>query len=301
MNTGINTLDSIFSYHWKSEVLLTAEISLMKKILVPVDFSEHSEYALQVASQIAKQHDAGIIILHMLGLSEFVQANSEEEEEKEAKYYMNLAKEKIMDFTDKEYLADIPVEAIIQNYKIFDEVDEVAKEHHCDLVVMGSHGASGLSHLFVGSNTEKVVRTSEVPVLVIKRPHENFKIQKIAFACDLQPENTAAYEKVMAFAKLFSAKLETVYVNTSGANYMGYADIEKKIANFTKALGEDVPIRVYNHHSVEKGIFNFCLEQKIDLLAITTHGKKGLAHFFSGSTAENVSNHAKIPVLTLKV
>ncbi|MFD2098965.1 universal stress protein [Flagellimonas iocasae] len=301
MNTGVNTLDSTFSYHWKSEVLLTAEISLMKKILVPVDFSEHSEYALQVASQIAKQHDAGIIILHMLGLSEFVQANSEEEEEKEAKYYMNLAKEKIMDFTDKEYLADIPVEAIIQNYKIFDEVDEVAKEHHCDLVVMGSHGASGLSHLFVGSNTEKVVRTSEVPVLVIKQPHKDFKIKKIAFACDLQTENTAAYEKVMAFAKLFSAKLETVYVNTSGANYMGYADIEKKIANFTKALGEDVPIRVYNHHSVEKGIFNFCLEHKIDLLAITTHGKKGLAHFFSGSTAENVSNHAKIPVLTLKV
>lgn len=53
MATGINILDSVFSFHWKSQVLLTANMSVMKKILVPVDFSEHSEYALEVASQIA--------------------------------------------------------------------------------------------------------------------------------------------------------------------------------------------------------------------------------------------------------
>ncbi len=301
MASGVNTLDSTFSFHWKSQAVLAADITIMKKILVPVDFSKHSAYALEVASYIAKEHGAGIIILHMLGLSESVLAKSEAEELKEAKYYMNLAKKKIKDFTKKAYLKNVPVEAIIQNYKIFSEVDHVAQEHHCDLIVMGSHGTSGLSRLFVGSNTEKVIRTSKVPVLVIKKPHKDFNIKKIAFACDLKLENIPAYTKAAAFAELFSAKLEAFYVNTLGANYMGYSEIEKKIEKFTKELGQDVPIRIYNHHSVERGIFNFCSEQQVDLLIIPTHGRRGIAHFFAGSTAENVSNHANLPVLTLKL
>lgn len=273
----------------------------MKKILVPIDFSEHSEYALQVASQIAREYHAGIVVLHMLGVSESVMAKSEEEEIQEANYYMKLAKKKIKNFLEKEYLRNIPIEGIIQNYKIFSEVNQVAQENDCGLVVMGSHGTSGLSRFFVGSNTEKVIRTSEVPVLVIKRPYESFKVKKMAFACDLELENTSVYHKVAAFAELFSAKLEVFYVNTLGANYMGYSDIEKRIKDFNGAIGEEVPIRVYNYHSVERGIFNFCFEQGVDLLAITTHGRKGIAHFLAGSTAENVSNQAKLPVLTIKL
>lgn len=149
-----------------------------EKILVPVDFSEHSEYALEVASKIAKQHGAGIILFHMLGLSDSVLANSEIAEEAEAKYYLKLAKEKIKEYTEKEYLKNVSVETIIQNYKDFEEVNAVAQEQHCDLVVMGSHGTSGFSELFVGSNTEKVVRTSDIPVIVIKDQHEDFTIKK---------------------------------------------------------------------------------------------------------------------------
>ncbi len=301
MASGVKTLDSTFSFPWKGQVYLTADMTIMKKILVPVDFSEHSGYALEVASHIAKEHGAGILILHMLGLSESVLAKSEEEELKEAKYYMKLAKEKIKEFTKKDFLENITVEAIIQNYKIFSEVDHVAQEHNCDLIVMGSHGTGGISRFFVGSNTEKVIRTSKVPVLVIKQPHPDFNIKKIAFASDLDLENIPAYSKAVAFAQLFSAKLETFYVNTLGANYIGYSDIEKKIKNFTDKLGEEVPIRIYNHYSVERGIFNFCSEHQVDLLIIPTHGRKGIAHFLAGSTAENVSNLAKLPVLTLKL
>ena len=298
---GINVMDSVFSFHWKSRVLLTAEMSVMKKILVPVDFSEHSGYALDVASQIARKHEAGIVILHMLGLSESVMAKSEMEERQEAKYYLDLTKDKILDFTSRESLKDIPLEAIIQNYKDFSEVNHVAAEQNCDLIVIGSHGTSGLSEIFAGSNAEKVVRTSSIPVLVIKKAHENFQIKKMVFACDLKLENIPAYQKVAEFAKLFSASVEIVYVNTSGANYMGFSDVERKIRDFNEGLGEKALIRIYNYHSVEKGIFNFCLEHGADLLAIPTHGKRGIAHFFKGSKAEDVANHAKLPVLTIKL
>ncbi|MCK0159242.1 universal stress protein [Allomuricauda sp. F6463D] len=273
----------------------------MKKILVPVDFSKHSEYALEVAANIAKKHNASIVLLHMIGISDSVLANSEIAEEAEAKYYLNLTKEKIKETIEKEYLKEVSVEAVIQNYKDFSEVNNVAQEQNCDLVVMGSHGTSGITELFVGSNTEKVVRTSNLPVIVIKKPHKDFTIKTMVLASDLDKASIPVYEKAEAFAKLFSATLEVAYINTSGAHFMGYDDVKKRMENFQKELGKKINVKFYNYHSVERGIFNYCYEKDADLLVIPTHGRKGLAHFVVGSLAENVTNHAKLPVMTIKL
>ncbi|MEC3966430.1 universal stress protein [Flagellimonas halotolerans] len=273
----------------------------MKKILVPVDFSKYSEYALEVASKIAKQHGAGIVLLHMIGVSDSVLANSEIAEEAEAKYYLNQAKEKIKQYTEKEYMKEIPLEAIIQNYKDFKEVNTVAQEQHCDLVVMGSHGTSGFSDLFVGSNTEKVVRSSELPVLVIKKQQRDFTINKMVLACDLKKENIPIYKKAETFAALFSASLEIVYVNASGGNFMGRDNVEKRIELFKKELNKEINVNLYDHYSVERGILDYCFKKGADLLVIPTHGRKGLSHFVVGSLAENVSNHAELPVMTIKL
>ncbi|WP_235855461.1 universal stress protein [Flagellimonas pelagia] len=297
--TGIGVLDFGFFVQEQSPIALTSDI--MKKILVPIDFSQHSEYALEVAAQIAKQHEAGILILHMIGVADSVLDNSEIAEEQEAKYYLKMAKSKLKEFTKKDYLKEIPVEVIIQNYKDFKEVNQVAQEQNCDLVVMGSHGTSGLSDLFVGSNTEKVVRTSNVPVLVIKQRHPDFKINTMVFASDLEKESIPAFKKASAFARLLSASIEIVYINHAGANFMGFDDVKKRMDSFKKELEEPVEVKFYNYHTVEGGLFNYCFRNDIDLLVIPTHGRKGLAHFVVGSLAENVSNHAKMPVMTIKL
>tara|TARA_B100000949_G_scaffold235604_1_gene260349 strand:- start:16081 stop:16962 length:882 start_codon:yes stop_codon:yes gene_type:complete len=276
-------------------------LDVMKKILVPVDFSAYSEYALEVAAILAKQHGAGIVLLHMIGMSDSILANSEIAEEAEAKYFLKLAKEKIKEFTERQYLQNVAVSTIIQNYKDFGEVNQVAKEQNCDLVVMGSHGTSGFSDLFVGSNTEKVVRSSELPVIVIKKPHKDFTINKMVMACDLGKECIPVYRKAKTYAELFSASLEVVYINSAGANFMGHDDVEKRMESFKGEIGKDVKVDFYNHHSVERGILNYCFEKDADLLVIPTHGRKGLAHFVVGSLAENVSNHAKMPVMTIKL
>lgn len=273
----------------------------MKKILVPVDFSKYSEYALEVASKLGSQQGAEIILLHMMGMSDSILANSEIAEEAEAKYVLKLAKEKILEFTEKRYLKGVPVKAIIQNYKDFDEVNQVAQEQNCDLVVMGSHGSGGLSELFVGSNTEKVVRSSNVPVIVIKEQNHDFNITKIVMACDLEMENVPVYQKALSFAKLNNASLEMVYVHSAGANFRGRDDVTERMESFKKSLEEPVEIHFYDHNSVEQGILNYCYEQGADLLVIPTHGRRGLAHFIVGSLAENVSNHSKIPVMTIKI
>ena len=179
----------------------------MKKILVPVDFSKPSAHALQIAARIAKQLNAEIIVLHMIGISEAVLAKDEGQEYEEAKYYMNLARKRFKPFLNQPYLEDIKVREIVQNYKDFKELNKVAQEQHIDLIVMGSHGTSGLGDFFVGSNTEKVVRSSDVPVLVVKMPNPDFKIEHIIFACDFKEDSILAFKNVKEFAANFSLQL----------------------------------------------------------------------------------------------
>ncbi|MEO0526828.1 MAG: universal stress protein, partial [Bacteroidota bacterium] len=109
----------------------------MKNILVPIDFSEHSEYALEVAAIIAQKKGSRLTVLHMIGISEAILAKDETQEMEEARYYMNLVKERFSTFLDKEYLKDIEVTQIVQNYKIFNEINQVAEEQEIDLIVMG--------------------------------------------------------------------------------------------------------------------------------------------------------------------
>src|SRR5690606_119522 len=133
-----------------------------------------SEYALEAAASIAREHNSEIILLHMMGLSDAVITKSERQEVFKAMYYMRLAEQSFEEVMSRDYLQGIQVTDTVHNYTVFSEINDIAKEMDVDLIVMGSHGASGLREVFVGSNTEKVVRTSEIPVLVIKHPVKDF-------------------------------------------------------------------------------------------------------------------------------
>lgn len=278
----------------------------MKKILVPVDFSEHSEYALEVAANLAKQKQAEIVVLHMMGLSEAVFTKDDSQEFMEAQFYMKLAKKRFTDFLDKPYLKGIKVSETVQNYKIFSEVNNVSKEQNADLIVMGSHGTGGLSEIFVGSNTEKVVRSAEVPVLVIKKKIPDFKMNKVVFGFDFNLENLSSYHKAAHFFASLNAALHVVYINRTGINFLSSSEIQEQINTFLRvAHHSDVPNYIHAcqraDYTIENGIYNYAKEIHADTIAVATHGRSGLAHFFKGSISEDLANHAALPVITFRL
>lgn len=135
----------------------------MKTILVPTDFSKHAENALKVAAQIAKKNNGEIILLHMLELSTSGNdALNTSHEIPELMFFKNAAVAKLEDLENADFLKDIKVSSIVQFNMAFEGIIENGKKHQADLVVMGSHGASGFHEMFVGSNAEKVVRNSEI-------------------------------------------------------------------------------------------------------------------------------------------
>lgn len=278
----------------------------MKKILVPIDFSEHSEYALEIAAQLAKKQNAELVALHMMGLSQAVITKDDSKEVMEAMFYMKLAEKRFNEFLDREYLKDLKVHTTVQNYKEFQEINAVAKEFGCDLIVMGSHGSSGIHEMFVGSNTEKVVRHSDIPVLVIKHRDSDIEINTIVFASNFDKEFLKAFLNARKLSRTLNAKLQLVYVNTPGDGFRSTQEMNNKILQFLLEAKADeeykvTDVAVYDAYTVEEGVFEYSNFINADAIAMPTHGRKGLAHFFAGSISEDLVNHSDLPVITFKI
>lgn len=273
----------------------------MKKIIVPIDFSEQSEYAMKVAVSLAKKYNSEILALHMLELNQAMIASSEGFHPEQTVFLLKLAEKRFKDFLNKPYLEGIKVTPIIKHYKVFSEVNEVAKQHSAELIVMGSHGSDGLKEIFVGSNAERVVRTADIPVIVVKEELEDFKIERFAFACDFKDDSLVAFQKAKSFAKMLSAELELVYINTPGDDFLSNKDAYEQINQFLTKANAGQQVEIYNDYSVEKGILNYSESILADMIGIPTHGRKGLSHFFMGSIGEDIANHSKIPVVTFKI
>ncbi|TXE06722.1 universal stress protein [Gelidibacter salicanalis] len=274
----------------------------MKKILVPTDFSEQAENALKVAAQLAKKHGSEIFILHMLELPmQEVDMMNTASPLPEAMFFVKLAQQKFEDLLSRDYLKGIVVHDIVKNYPSFSSIIDTCHEHNVDLIVMGSHGASGLKEMFIGSNTEKVVRTSDIPVMVIKNEHAEFSVDRFVFASDFNKDNRETYKQATDIAKLFGAKMYLVMVNTANS-FTPTAIANSRIQDFIKGSDfKDYTTHIYNDESVEMGILNFSKEIDADLIGISTHGRQGIAHFFNGSISEDLVNHAKRPVITFKI
>ncbi|TDU43765.1 nucleotide-binding universal stress UspA family protein [Gelidibacter sediminis] len=274
----------------------------MKKILVPTDFSEQAENALKVAAQLARKHDSKIYLLHMLELPlQEVDMMNAASPIPEAMFFMKLAQQKFEDLLARDYLNGLMVHDIVKNYPSFSSIIDTCHEYNVDLIVMGSHGATGLKEMFIGSNTEKVVRTSDIPVLVIKNEHANFKVDRFVFASDFNKDNRETYKQATEVAKIFNAKMYLVMVNTANS-FISTSEARKRINAFIKdSEFENYSTHIYNDDSVEQGILNFSKDIDADLIGISTHGRQGIAHFFNGSISEDLVNHSKRPVMTFKI
>lgn len=274
----------------------------MKRILVPTDFSKHAEYALRVAAQIARENNSEIILLHMLELPhQGGDALGSGSDIPEIMFFKNRAISKLEDLMDVDYLKGIPVSEVIQFEKAFEGIINISKKNNIDFIVMGSHGASGFQEMFIGSNTEKVVRSSEVPVLVIKNETHHFSAANFVFASDFSNEIKKPFAKIKELAAIFNSHINLVMVNTPNS-FKSTHIAERIMSDFVAEFNlTNYSSHIYNDANVEKGILNFANKVKADVIGMCTHGRTGFSHFFNGSTAEDLVNHAVRPVITLKI
>jgi len=273
----------------------------MKRILVPTDFSIQAENALKVAVQIASKNNSEIYIIHSLEMPLHLSSSGDSGGMPESLFFIKLAEKHFEELLEKPYLEDLEIHEAIGHGEVYDDINEVSQNKEIDLVVMGSHGISGFKEMFIGSNTEKVVRTSKVPVLVIKNEHENFNITNFVFATDFSENSKDSFKQAQKFTEDVNAQMNLLYVNTPG-NFITTTEANNKMKVFIEEMNtKNYTLNIYNDTSVEKGILNFAKETNASLIGMCTHGRQGIAHFFNGSISEDLVNHAKRPVITFKI
>lgn len=122
---------------------------------------------------------------------------------------------------------------------------------------MRSNGSTGFKELLVGSNTKKIVLTSEKPVLVIKTEHKTFKVNDFVFVSSFKNESKISYKKAIKFTKALGAKIHLLMVNTP-SKFMTYAKANDRMKNFAKDFDfSKYTTNIYNDLNIEKGIMNF--------------------------------------------
>lgn len=279
----------------------------MKKILIPTDFSKEADLIMPIAAQFAKAFGAEVYFLHVspqflddsFNFSGPQHAGVSEEALFMMKY-LERVKEKLSKRVNSSTFIDIKTHGESKVGEMYPVLRDYADEIGADLIMMSSQGASGVDDLIIGSNAERVVRLSNVPVLVVKGKQEKLDINNILFATNGEEEGNELAQYVKSIAKAFGSSISLVNVNTPN-NFYRTRTMLTMLEGFAKNNGiPDANIVIVNDSSEEDGILYAAETTNADIIIMGTHGRTGLAHLLSGSIAEDVVNHVKLPVLTYK-
>ncbi len=258
----------------------------MNKILIPTDFSEHSNYALEYGSFIAKEKGGKLIVLHVV--------RNENE--------LNGELEEIKNYS---YLKGLDVEVVVEEgNSVSKSINKVGVDFDIDLIIMGSNGISNVGEMLLGSNTENVIRNSQFDVLTIKHKMTDLSINSILFPSDFSPETYSVFETVKIFAELFGATIHLLRVNTPN-HFEGTADVTEKMDMLIEHFNlngnpEKYKKIIYDDKNEELGVINYAIDNNLDLIAIGSHGKSVLHKLIHESTSQNLVRDTFRPILTMR-
>ncbi|MCK6547580.1 universal stress protein [Myxococcota bacterium] len=310
----------------------------IRRILVPVDFSECSREALHRAIAFARPFHASLDVLHVWMVPAYVSptlaiqiAQTKDTTTLEA-IGREEAEEQMSRFLESiERPTDVPITPTVEAGEPLGVV--LARSKDADLVIAGTHGRTGLSHFLLGSVAEKIVRLSEKPVLTIRSltGHPDAPTQKIAknlqfppkrilVPVDFSSSSKLALEAALSVQTMLGAKVEVLHAVThvpiEGAELLvsGYAgesktpfrewarsraDEEMKAFLASVKGGERADVRVLLGEPVAT-VLEESTSGRYDLVVIGTHGRTGVSRLIMGSVAERIVRRSPCPVLTVR-
>jgi len=289
-----------------------------KHILVPVDFSEFSDYAADYALFLAEKFGARVTVLHTVLLFE-----EDIDEEGHLKNYEKILQKKedqrarkISLHHEKGYTLGVTVDSVLlRGISAGNSILSYVSDHEdIDLVVMGTHGRTGITRWLTGSVAEKVVRYSPIPVLTVHKEWPEIKIDKILVPVDFSEFSIIAVEKSKKIAAEFNAGLEFVHVVEREAHPEFYnisfepileANPQLKdhiIENLQKLAGLTDAQAGFTvlEGVVSEELRKYAEKNKADFIIMPIRGMGDLEHFFLGSNTEKIVRVAPCPVLTTR-
>ncbi len=274
----------------------------MKHILTLTDFSEVAEAAVEAAFVFASQHDADLTIYH----------NSEDGD---LVMYELVGDPEIEHFTIKNSISSPPItrwKEMAKKYNVIaryltgsadfiKKIFNITEILEIDLIVMGSSGAGEKNGFAWGSNTVKVVKHVDLPVLVIKKPMRKYRMDNIVFASSFDSHEKDIFK--FALQLLDPPKSATIHllsVDTSSFFTQPLALMRAAMKEFESLVDQyKVKSHFYNDYSIEAGIRHFMEEVQPDLLIMSNKNEKPIKRFLTGNNTIRAINNSDFPVLSI--
>lgn len=281
-------------------------------ILVPVDFSELSEKALEVANTFAKLMDGKVTPFHShipisemdepyaLGMSSQVYQDFEQIEKNLNERLVSISSEKV----DKDRLN----KPVISMGNPAQSIVDASPDY--DYVIMSTHGRTGFTRFLLGSVAEKVLRLSHTPVLVVEDKSDIGNFKKILVTTDFSDNATVAFPHAIRIAEKTGGEINLIHILSFDQFEKGEQDrslkqireeriklVEKE--HFHKFKGKIKSSVIISQDSPHEAIFKYVKENPVNLIVMSTVGRTGLNYLMLGSTTANVVRHVETAVLSV--
>ncbi len=294
-----------------------------KRILVPVDFSDGSINAFKLAGFFAKDRDASIILAHIISepqLTDPVYSSEYFSPSTVADLKSDLEDKISADYIS-EIEKEIDIKIVIRRGYPPSEIVSLIDDEGADLIIMGTHGRKGLTHLLLGSVTEKIIRNSRIPVVTLKTDNiissESLSIKKILVPYDFSELSEKSFELAERIASFYDAEIDLVYVNQPITYYPYYLSENYSEENVLERIDKEIKgkldsvVKTSSDNKCRKktfvvrgepyeAILGLADEMASNLIIMGTHGRSGIAHVVIGSVAERVIRASHIPVITIR-
>lgn len=277
----------------------------MRRILVPCDFSAAAKHAFQFAVEMAAACDGHVLVLRVMQVPTIFgngmpgQPYSAVDPISMIDEWMAYSEKEFGRMKNKAARGSDRAELLLETGYVNDVIRDVISREKIDLVVMGTEGASGLKKFFIGSHTEKIVRASAVPVMAVHGPFHMNQVKNIIFPTSMELNQKPLVEQIKTLQALFGAVIHLLYINGFPFSLESDEEAERKLEEYALFYDlKDYTVHVSRGLNVQQGILKYARRIPGSIIAMGTHGHKGLARITEGSVAEDVVNHLTEPVWT---
>ncbi len=273
----------------------------MKRILIPTDFSLCAQAATEVALEIAQVFKSHVYFLHISPdplISHHVPGMSQGKIELDPESGRVQGRlNELVHLAERMGVQSTPVLVLSKGN---DHIESYIKPYGIDWIIMGSHGATGIRELALGSKTERVVKHASVPVLVIKKRPKVVAFNSIAFASSFGNGSLiGAMAQCIDLARPYQSHIHLLYLNYVNRLVEEGTARERMKLLTNQFLLYSFTTNIIETNDAEWGIDEFVRKAGCDLVAITSDEVQGIIKMTSRHIALSLINHEAIPVLVL--
>jgi nucleotide-binding universal stress UspA family protein len=275
----------------------------MKNLLVPTDFSSFGDMSIDLASQIAKVFGAAVHVYHVADIPDNWEhwPPRAQDDDTASKGLVEKAKNKLQLIYDQRKAEGVDIHVSYGGGNLVDKIRNKVLESHIDMIIMGSHGISGKTEYFIGSNTQKVVRYVHIPVIILKNPVKNALFETVVYGTGLLETEKKSFVKLIRMLRpLGLKKLHIVSIDLASYFEQPSMVMTESLKEFVKLAA---PVECEGHYfrdySVESGIRHFSEEINADLIVLSNIERHPIKRILVGSNVELLVNHSELPLLTI--